>query len=235
VGDRAHHARRPPRRAPGADRHDDLTPAPLFPEESVLVAGRRPSRVRQFATARGCARRSMAALGLPPVAVPVGAGGAPRWPSGVVGSITHCDGYRAAAAALERDALAVGIDAEPAGPLPEGVLGLVASDAERAALPTAPGICWDRLLFSAKEAVYKAWYPGTRRWLGFRDAHLSLYEDGTFAARLLPVDLPPGAVREFTGRWLVDGGLAVTSVVVGAKVDRPSAERTYSSVAPSRR
>jgi 4'-phosphopantetheinyl transferase EntD len=30
---------------------------------------------------------------------------------------------------------------------------------------TAPGPCWDRLLFSAKESVYKAWFPPAGRWL----------------------------------------------------------------------
>ena len=35
-------------------------------------------------------------------------------------------------------------------------------------------VAWDRLLFSAKEAVYKAWYPLAERWLGFEDALIAI-------------------------------------------------------------
>ncbi|MFD5778600.1 4'-phosphopantetheinyl transferase [Streptomyces sp. NPDC126933] len=195
---------------------DDLAPAPLFPEEAALMAGRRPRRQAQFATARACARRSLAELGLPPAPLLPGAGGAPRWPAGVVGSITHCDGYRAAVVARSAEVAALGIDAEPAEPLPRGVLGLVASDSERAALERlaagSPELCWDRLLFSAKEAVYKAWYPSAERWLGFADADVRFAPSGTFTARLHPSEPPPDAPTHFEGRWLVRNGLLLTAV-----------------------
>ena len=81
----------------------------------------------------------------------------------------------------------------------------------------ASGPCWDRLLFSAKESVYKAWFPLTARWLGFPDASISISPaDGTFAARLL-VSWPPAAglsLPGFTGRWLARDGLIVTAVIV---------------------
>ncbi|WP_405983455.1 4'-phosphopantetheinyl transferase [Streptomyces sp. NBC_00872] len=195
---------------------DDLAPAPLFPEEAALMAGRRARRRAQFATARACARHSLAELGLAPAPLLPGAGGAPRWPAGVVGSITHCDGYRAAVVARAAEVAALGIDAEPAEPLPRGVLGLVASAGERAALERLaderPGLCWDRLLFSAKEAVYKAWYPSVERWLGFADATVRISPEGTFTARLHPAEPPPGAPARFDGRWLVRKGLLLTSV-----------------------
>ncbi|MGW2057349.1 4'-phosphopantetheinyl transferase family protein [Streptomyces sp. NPDC001840] len=197
---------------------DDLAPAPLFPEEAALMAGRRERRRAQFATARACARRSLAGLGLAPAPLLPGPGGAPRWPAGVVGSITHCDGYRAAVAARAAEVTALGIDAEPAEPLPRGVLGLVASEDERAALERLsaerPGVCWDRLLFSAKEAVYKAWYPAAERWLGFADADVRFSLRGTFTARLHPAEPPPGAPTHFEGRWLVRNGLLLTAIAI---------------------
>ena len=70
-----------------------------------------------------------------------------------------------------------------------------------------PGVCWAKLLFSAKEAVFKAWSPATGRWLGFADAELELDADGTFAARL--VDAPG-----YRGRWIAARGLIATAVVV---------------------
>ena len=63
--------------------------------------------------------------------------GAPRWPAGVVGSMTHCAGYRAAALVRAADLASLGIDAEPHGPLPEGVLRRVALPAERERLRAA--------------------------------------------------------------------------------------------------
>ena len=32
-----------------------------------------------------------------------------------------------------------------------------------------PNISWDRLTFSAKESVYKAWFPTYGKWLDFTD------------------------------------------------------------------
>jgi 4'-phosphopantetheinyl transferase EntD len=140
------------------------------------------------------------------------------WPAGVTGSLTHCAGYRAAA--VSRSALAVGIDAEPHGPLPGRVLEFVATPGERRALrrvaAARPGVHFDRLLFSAKESVYKAWYPLTGRNLGFRDAEIVFRPDGTFHARLLVAGHRAGAVfvDGFAGRWVVDGGLLATAIAV---------------------
>jgi 4'-phosphopantetheinyl transferase EntD len=81
----------------------------------------------------------------------------------------------------------------------------------------APGTCWDRLLFSAKESVYKTWFPLTQRWLGFEEAEISVDpENGTFSARLLvpgPV-LDDRQVTEFSGRWLARSGLVLTAIAV---------------------
>ncbi|CAM5567352.1 4'-phosphopantetheinyl transferase family protein [Streptomyces avidinii] len=205
---------------------DDAAPAPLFPAEAALMAGRRERRRLQFATARACARQALAGLGVGPVAVLPGPGGAPRWPSGVVGSITHCEGYRAAVVAPERVVAAVGIDAEPAGPLPSGVLGLIASPAERAALAALAAadasVPWERVFFSAKEAAYKAWYPATGIWLGFRDAELVLSPAGAFTAVLRP-PVPSPVDPVYEGRWLVGRGLVVTAVTRGVPAVLPAA------------
>jgi 4'-phosphopantetheinyl transferase EntD len=196
---------------------DDAAPAPLFLAEAALMRGRLPRRRRQFASARACARRCLAELGRSPAPLLPGPGGAPQWPAGVVGSITHCEGYRAAVVASASRYAALGIDAEPAGPLPKGVLGLITSPAERAELAELaeldPAVPWERVFFSAKEAVYKAWYPATGIWLGFRDATLSLAVDGTFTAEIRP----PGDVTVdpvYEGRWLAGAGedLVLTAV-----------------------
>ena len=199
----------------------DLPDAVLFPEEEAVVARAVDKRRREFAAARACARAGLARLGVPPVPILPGLRGAPQWPPGIVGSITHCAGYRASALARAEDMLTLGLDAEPDDRLPEGVLNAVSSADERAGLDAlaaaAPGPSWDRLLFCAKEAVYKAWFPLTRRWLGFADAAVTIDpERGTFAARLLvegPV-LEGRTLTGFTGRWLARDGLLLAAIAV---------------------
>jgi 4'-phosphopantetheinyl transferase EntD len=195
----------------------------LFPEEQALVAGAAVKRRLEFTTARHCARRALDALGVPAAPLLPGERGAPRWPDGVVGSITHCPGYRAAAVARASQLLALGLDAEPDAPLPDGVLPRVTIPSERARLraltAAAPGTSWDRLLFSAKEATYKAWYPLTGRWLGFEDADVTVDPaGGTFQVRLLvPGPVVDGTpLTAFRGRWLAEGGLLVAVVAVPA-------------------
>lgn len=204
-----------------ATAYDDPAAAVLLPEEEAFVARAVEKRQREFATVRWCARRALAALGLPATAVLPGESGAPRWPEGVVGSMTHCAGYRAAALARAAEVAAIGVDAEPDRPLPHGVLDAIARDEERTALRAlVGGPHWDRLLFSAKESVYKAWFPLTSRWLGFQDVSLELRADGTFRARLLVPD-PPYA--ELSGRWLVADGLLATAVTEPRRPTSPPA------------
>lgn len=199
---------------------DDSVPAELFPAEQQYVARAVDKRRREFATARRCAREALAVLGHPPAPLLPGRRGAPVWPDGVVGSITHCDGYRTAAVAVASHLRAIGIDAEPDAPLPAGVLPAVALPAELAAVRRLtdenPGLHWDRLLFSAKESVYKAWFPLTGRWLNFDEAQISFCPGRrTFEARLL-VDDPGPAPATFAGRYAAAGGLLLTAITVGA-------------------
>jgi 4'-phosphopantetheinyl transferase EntD len=209
-------------------RGDDSS-ARLFPEEASQLAKAVDGRVREFATGRSCARLALEKLGLPASPILRGPKREPIWPPGIVGSITHCDGYRAAAVARQSQVLALGIDAEIDEALPDGVLKLLAVAEERAFLARAPaGIHWDRLLFSAKESLYKAWFPLTGRWLGFEDAMVSFNpDDGTFEARLLvaPIDVAGCAFAGFAGRFLVRDGLVLTTIVVMRDGSRESGQR----------
>lgn len=201
------------------DAFGDPPEAVLLPEEAELVRQVADKRRREFTTARHCVRKAMERLGLPPTPVLTGSYGEPRWPPGIIGSITHCDGYRAAAVGAVGGT--VGIDAEPDAPLPPGVEEAVTLPAEREMLRRLaadhPGVSWDRLLFSAKESVYKAWFPLARRWLDFQDASIVLDpERRTFHARLLV----PGPRRRgrpltgFDGRWTAGNGLLLTAIAM---------------------
>ena len=121
-------------------------------------------------------REALASLGQAPGPITAGPSREPKWPSGLVGSITHTNGFRAAAVAPQSVVASIGIDAEQNEPLPDGIEKLVCVEGELemlAALTGArPEVQWGRLLFSAKESIYKAWYPLTNRWLGFDDVRL---------------------------------------------------------------
>lgn len=193
----------------------------LFPEEAAQVANAVAKRRLDYASARHCARKALAELGIGPVPILSGSRREPLWPDGVVGSMTHCAGYRAAAVARAARVRTVGIDAEPHGPLPEGVLPAVALDDERVHLcelaAAQPGTHWDKLLFSAKESVYKAWYPLARVFLEFEQARLRFDpEGGQFTAELLVPGPTVGGrpLTGFTGRWLVADGLVITAVTL---------------------
>ena len=195
----------------------------LFPEEEAALGNAVEKRRREFITARACAREALARLGEPAQPIPSGARGEPLWPSGVVGAITHCSGYRACALAPASELLTIGIDAEVDDALPPGVLGDIALAEERrwieAAAAADPGTSWDRLLFSIKESIYKAWFPLTGSWLGFEDASVVIDRaEGTFAGRLL-VPGPVVAGRRldgFSGRWLAAEGLVLSAIAVPA-------------------
>jgi 4'-phosphopantetheinyl transferase EntD len=190
------------------------------PQEQAAIEKAGAKRRAEFTTARQCARAALARLGEPPVPIPRGERGAPVWPAGIVGSITHCDGYRAAAVARARDLVTLGVDAEPHDILPGGVLNLIASPGEQAHLASlaeaVPAVCWDRILFSAKESVYKAWFPVARCWLDFQEAEVMIDPAGTFTARLLvPAPAPDGvSLAVLNGRWSVEDGRIATAIAV---------------------
>jgi 4'-phosphopantetheinyl transferase EntD len=203
-----------------AVRLDDAGSGPLHPDEEPAVAKAVATRRAEFTTARRCARDALASLGVAADAVPVGEKRSPVWPPGVVGSITHTAGFRGAAVAWSAQVRSVGVDAEQHGPLPDGVLEAVSSAGERSVLAALaadhPDVHWDRLLFSAKESVYKTWFPLTGRWLGFEEAFLTPGPDGTFRAELLvPGPVVDGVtVSEFHGRWTVAGAHVVTAIAL---------------------
>ncbi|MFF3223176.1 4'-phosphopantetheinyl transferase Npt [Nocardia suismassiliense] len=196
------------------------------PAEEHLIAKAVEKRRRDFIGARYCARLALAELGEPQVAIGKGERGAPVWPRGVVGSLTHCDGYRAAALAHKMRFRSIGIDAEPHAALPEGVLDSVSLPPEREWLQsTGSALHLDRLLFCAKEATFKAWWPLTTRWLGFEEAHITFeIQDssgtsgrGTFHSKLLvPGQTNDGGVPllSFDGRWLITDGFILTAIVL---------------------
>jgi 4'-phosphopantetheinyl transferase EntD len=127
---------------------------------------------RASGAARIVARQLLARLGHPECPIPRAASGAPVWPGDVVGSLAHDARVAIAAVAASRDLGALGIDVEPAECLPSELLDLVATPQERLEIGDDP--FQGRLLFAAKEAVYKAVYPLDRMFLEHHDVQINL-------------------------------------------------------------
>jgi 4'-phosphopantetheinyl transferase EntD len=197
---------------------DALAAEPLRPEEAAETTRMGPARRREFALGRACARRALVALGIEGEPLLRGPERAPQWPAGVIGSLTHTDGFCAAAVARCGELLALGLDAESA-PLSGRAAHRVLDERERAlldALASPPAQGFATLAFSAKESVYKALQPLSGRKLVFGDAavevdprtrtfHVTLRAGGEGA-------LPPGSRIE--GRYALTPSCVLTSVVV---------------------
>lgn len=153
----------------------------LYPGEREFVAGAVVQRQAEFGTARVCARNALAQLGEPAIDLTPYPDRSPRWPVGVVGSISHVAECCAVAVTNDPSVLACGIDVERTVPLPRELEALVCTASEQAWLSgqaeATRGVL-GKVLFSAKEAVFKCQFPVSRAMLEFKDVELELDCDG---------------------------------------------------------
>jgi 4'-phosphopantetheinyl transferase EntD len=189
--------------------------APFFPGEEELVKNAVLKRKLEFANGRACARAALAHFGVTPQPLLALPSRELRWPMGFIGSVTHTSRLCAAAAGRASDYDGLGLDAEPALPLPENLLSRVCSVDELEAAETfhvlSPHVC-ARLIFSAKEAAYKCQFPSSGAFLGFDDVAIELSEQGTFVAHVLPALSGLAGREQLPGHWLCRNGFLLTAV-----------------------
>jgi len=186
----------------------------LLPDETECTAPMNPRRRREFVHGRSCARIALAGLGYPDCPVPVGDGRAPTWPDGVVGSISHCGATAAAAVAHRGDTGGVGLDIEQNQALDEPLLRMICRADERERLDgTDVGLLLAKLIFSAKESVFKCVWPELRRFVDFQEVEIRLDIDrNTFSALPHADDLSPDLFGRLRGRFGQTGELFITAV-----------------------
>lgn len=139
--------------------------AALWPAEAESIRSRSPQAQRASGSARMVARGLLHRLGREQGPILRGASGAPAWPAGVTGSLAHDEEMAVAAVALQGAFRSIGIDVEPAEPLPDDI----------AVIAVHPGDVVGgehrglgaRLVYCAKEAAYKAVYPLDGEVLGY--------------------------------------------------------------------
>ncbi|MCH8150506.1 MAG: 4'-phosphopantetheinyl transferase superfamily protein [Planctomycetes bacterium] len=190
----------------------------LYPEEEACIAKAAPKRRREFATGRFLARAALAEAGIAPAPLVPGPDRAPIWPTGIVGSISHTDDCCGAAVAARGKIMGIGLDIESAEPLDERLWCLLITDPERSWLqkrnPTERSHL-AKLIFSAKECLFKCQFPIVRRWLEFTDVAINLHlESGVFTVNIHPsVERVEPDCEGLTGRFLFADSKIFTGMV----------------------
>ncbi|WP_217576300.1 4'-phosphopantetheinyl transferase [Mesorhizobium sp. GbtcB19] len=139
----------------------------LLPEENASMATREPGARAATGAGRNIAHELLRRLECVDLSILRGQSGNPIWPAGIVGSIAHDDAMAVAVAARSDSIKSVGVDIEPALPLPHDLLAVVAAPQDR--LGDLDPKLGGRILFAVKEAAYKASFPLDGRVLGFED------------------------------------------------------------------
>lgn len=179
----------------------------LVPEEMRAVEQAVEGRQREYAAGRIIARRLLAELGVACPALTTNPDRTPRFPPASVGSISHCATLCVAAVAPAPAVVWLGVDVEPSEPLPGCVGEMIGSQRERRLSRLANSRVGERILFSAKEAVFKAIFPHVHQIMEFSDVDLVVEPGGAFFAKThwgLPI----------AGRWCIAGGHIGTAVVL---------------------
>jgi 4'-phosphopantetheinyl transferase EntD len=187
--------------------------ANLYQTETDYIACAVAGRQCEFAAGRTAARDAMRQLGQPPCAIPAGSDRAPIWPAGLTGSISHTKSL--CVAVVTRDAASIGIDLEEATPLDPQLIPTICTMDEQAQIAGADMALRAKLVFSAKEAAYKAQYPLTKALFGFDHFAVALnLERQTFKATF---QMDVGRFKEghvLQGRFVDVAGHFVTAVTL---------------------
>jgi 4'-phosphopantetheinyl transferase EntD len=145
-------------------------PDRLMPEELRCVPHAGPKRLREFAAGRVCARHALAVLGIEEVPITMASDRLPVWPRGIIGSITHTDGYCGAVVASRGVLHSLGLDTEVVENVSADLWPRICTAREISrigALPAASALRAAALVFAAKEAWYKCQYPLSHQWVDF--------------------------------------------------------------------
>ena len=133
-----------------------------------------------------------------------GRSGLPTLLNGLIGSMTHCNSYCAAAVAPSQVCNAIGIDAEPNRGVTPGVLDRIASSTKcehvQYLRALHPHISFDRLLFSSKESIYKAVFSNSGDSLRFKDVRVLANPNSNFDTQITSSHLRCASLQVILGR-----------------------------------
>ncbi len=188
----------------------------LHPDEWAYASRQAwaPSRLHDYIRGRRCAQLALRRLACTAAPVLTSETREPIWPAGFAGSITHSPGLALAAAARMPDVLGVGLDVERAGAVSSNVLRLISTEDDFEMKPQHwPESVWRTALFSAKEAVFKAVFPRTRRFLDFRDVCIRFQEDEQFIVSAVAPWAASLGLEALQGSVRISKSYVITGVV----------------------
>jgi enterobactin synthetase component D len=182
-------------------------------DERLLVQNAVSKRQKEFSTGRWLARHGIQQLGLSAVPILQGAVNEPVWPAGVTGSITHTANMCMVALCRDEYCAGLGIDLEARPAEFSDLEHLILSDHERREDENGgySGTDRVRLLFSAKESLYKAIYPNLGRFVDFQEICIEVDgENAEYAATAVDDDELDAEVRSGFGRFRVTESFVFT-------------------------
>ena len=156
-------------------------PPDVLEAERPLIKKAVEKRRREFSAGRYCARQALRALGCEDTPIMPDQNGAPLWPQGIVGSITHSTTHAAAAIAQDSRLRGLGIDMETVSRVSPAITNKILTESELTTLQCHPDPAEQQrllaLLFSAKESIYKCLHPLLQCRIGFEDARIECEPD----------------------------------------------------------
>lgn len=194
-----------------------LTGARHHPAEAVLVAGAAERRRAEFLAGRACARSCLDALGYGDAPVLRGERGMPIWPEGAIGSISHSGTIAMAVVAANVTARSIGIDVEQQRAVTDELQDLLFRPEERARLALMPQDgrrAAATLMFSAKEAFYKAQFPIGRVFVDYRDVVVEPSESDFAVTTCIDIKGLGRSGTRFDGRWFAADDHVVTTIAL---------------------
>ena len=200
----------------------DSTDFLLHPEEEVISASFGSSKRRaEFSLGRYCAHRALSKFELESVPIlRIAETREPCWPESVRGSITHSEGFAAAAVGFAKDVSGIGIDLESLSRVVDfNIRRHVCVDKEREfleSLPTEQANRYLRIIFSAKESIFKCFFPISQTYLYFQDAEIIIDENNSkfsFSLSKTCTGITSSGFQH-SGRFLIKDDLLLTSIYI---------------------
>lgn len=181
-------------------------------EERLLSPGALPRRVTEFRLGRHAAHLALEQLGREPEPILRGSSREPIWPSGVVGSITHSRNLAIALVGRSSDSAGTGVDLENRDRYFPGLETKIAREDEQARLRQLDAARKAEMtleIFSAKESIYKAFFPRVGRYFGFMTARIEPGQERLTGYFTEPIDpaYPRDRPMEIGRLWLDDSVL----------------------------
>lgn len=190
----------------------------LYPEEQRCIPDAVTKRYREFTAGRLCARKVLKKLGVDNFPLLVGDSRQPLWPPGVVGSISHCYDNCVVAATKDTHIAGLGIDVEDSATLEAGIKSLICRKSEEqwvSGVSKPDCVDWAKIIFSAKESVYKCLFPLKNIYMDFREVEIEFdLENNEFFINLFNLE-----IARFVESYTMTGRFSHTNEYVYTSVE----------------